>query len=179
MVERHSHGQRQFRRMVFLPVPAGMERVPAAQPAAVLRPPVPAGDGACSPRGFKSRSCRCRTPGEGNCSDLRGSADYSAYCGGATEHGISTANRFRPPKREQLPAKLYVALVLLDLQLLYPEIDVSRLFAHARAHFLRQPFTGYFLVGRADNGQWRWVADKIRHCDYMINATGAEPPPRR
>ena len=37
-----------------------------------------------------------------NCSDLRGSADYSAYCGGATEHGISTANRFRPLKREQL-----------------------------------------------------------------------------
>ena len=67
MVERHSHGQRQFRRMVFLPVPAGMERVPAAQPAAVLRPPVPAGDGACSPRGFKSRSCRCRTPGEAVC----------------------------------------------------------------------------------------------------------------
>ena len=77
------------------------------------------------------------------------------------------------------PAKLYVALVLLDLQLFYPEIDVSRLFAHARAHFLRQPFTGCFLVGRADNGQWRWVADKIRHCDYMINATGTEPPPRR
>ena len=38
-----------------------------------------------------------------NCSDLRGSADYSAYCGGATEHGISTANRFRPLKREQSP----------------------------------------------------------------------------
>ena len=42
---------------------------------------------------------------ESNCSDLRGSADYSAYCGGATEHGISTANRFRPLKREQLPKK--------------------------------------------------------------------------
>ena len=42
--------------------------------------------------------------GAGNCSDLRGSADYSAYCGGATEHGISTANRFRPLKREQLQA---------------------------------------------------------------------------
>ena len=38
-----------------------------------------------------------------NSSDLRGSADYSAYCGGATEHGISTANRFRPLKREQSP----------------------------------------------------------------------------
>ena len=38
----------------------------------------------------------------GNCSDLRGSADYWAHCGGATEHGISTANRFRPLKREQL-----------------------------------------------------------------------------
>ena len=37
-----------------------------------------------------------------NCSDLRGSADYWAHCGGATEHGISTANRFRPLKREQL-----------------------------------------------------------------------------
>ena len=37
-----------------------------------------------------------------NCSDLRGSADYSAYCGGATKHGISTANRFRSLKREQL-----------------------------------------------------------------------------
>ena len=42
-------------------------------------------------------------PDTRNCSDLRGSADYSAYCGGATEHGISTANRFRPLKREQLP----------------------------------------------------------------------------
>ena len=41
-----------------------------------------------------------------NCSDLRGSADYSAYCGGATEHGISTANRFRPLKREQLQNSL-------------------------------------------------------------------------
>ncbi len=45
----------------------------------------------------------------GNCSDLRGSADYSAYCGGATEHGISTANRFRPLKREQLPFQQVVA----------------------------------------------------------------------
>ena len=39
----------------------------------------------------------------GNCSDLRGSGDYSASCGGTTKHGISTANRFRPLKREQLP----------------------------------------------------------------------------
>ena len=49
-----------------------------------------------------------RRPGEkdeGNCSDLRGSADYWAHCGGATEHGISTANRFRPLKREQLRMK--------------------------------------------------------------------------
>ena len=37
-----------------------------------------------------------------NCSDLRGSGDYSASCGGTTKHGISTANRFRPLKREQL-----------------------------------------------------------------------------
>ena len=37
-----------------------------------------------------------------NIQDLWGSADYSAYCEGATEHGISTANRFRPLKREQL-----------------------------------------------------------------------------
>ena len=36
-----------------------------------------------------------------NCSDLRGSADYSPYSGGATEHGISTANGFRPLKREE------------------------------------------------------------------------------
>ena len=36
-----------------------------------------------------------------NCSDLRGSGDYSASCGGTTKHGISTANRFRPLKREQ------------------------------------------------------------------------------
>ena len=43
-----------------------------------------------------------RWSSKGNCSDLRGSADYSAYCGRATEHGISTANRFRPLKREQL-----------------------------------------------------------------------------
>ena len=42
--------------------------------------------------------------GGSNCSDLRGSADYWAHCGGATEHGISTANRFRPLKREQLRA---------------------------------------------------------------------------
>ena len=42
----------------------------------------------------------------GNCSDLRGSADYWAHCGGATEHGISTANRFRPLKREQLRFKI-------------------------------------------------------------------------
>ena len=42
-------------------------------------------------------------PRQRNCSDLRGSADDSAYCKGATEHGISTANRFRPLKREQLP----------------------------------------------------------------------------
>ena len=46
-----------------------------------------------------------RQSSEGNCSDLRGSADYSAYCKGATEHGISTANRFRPLKREQLRQK--------------------------------------------------------------------------
>ena len=39
---------------------------------------------------------------QGNCSDLRGSGDYSASCGGTTKHGISTANRFRPLKREQL-----------------------------------------------------------------------------
>ena len=45
-----------------------------------------------------------------NCSDLRGSADYSAYCGGATEHGISTANRFRPLKREQLHVGVPAAL---------------------------------------------------------------------
>ena len=42
---------------------------------------------------------------EGNCSDLRGSGDYSASCGGTTKHGISTANRFRTLKREQLPAR--------------------------------------------------------------------------
>ena len=30
----------------------------------------------------------------GNCSDLGGSADYSAYGEGATKHGISTVNRF-------------------------------------------------------------------------------------
>ena len=41
---------------------------------------------------------------ESNSSDLRGSADYSASCGGATKHGISTANRFRPLKREQYSA---------------------------------------------------------------------------
>ena len=41
-----------------------------------------------------------------NCSGLRGSANYSAYCGGATKHGMSTANRFRPLKREQLPIAL-------------------------------------------------------------------------
>ena len=33
---------------------------------------------------------------------MRGSGDYSASCGGTTKHGISTANRFRPLKREQL-----------------------------------------------------------------------------
>ena len=49
------------------------------------------------------RATRVRAIYQRNCSDLRGSADYSAYCGGATEHGISTANRFRPLKREQLP----------------------------------------------------------------------------
>ena len=37
-----------------------------------------------------------------NCSDLRGSADYSASCGGVAKHGISIANRFRPLKRELL-----------------------------------------------------------------------------
>ena len=40
-----------------------------------------------------------------NIQDLRGSAYYSAYCGGATKYGISTANRFRPLKREQLQAE--------------------------------------------------------------------------
>ena len=40
-----------------------------------------------------------------NCSDLRGSAGYSASCGGATKYRISTASRFRPLKREQLRAK--------------------------------------------------------------------------
>ena len=39
-----------------------------------------------------------------NCSDLRGSAGYSASCEGATKYRISTANRFRPLKREQLRA---------------------------------------------------------------------------
>ena len=43
---------------------------------------------------------------ERNCSDLRGSAHYWAHCGGATEHGISTANRFRPLKREQLQTNM-------------------------------------------------------------------------
>ena len=52
---------------------------------------------------FRAALSSCRALW-GNCSDLRGSADYSAYCGGATEHGISTANRFRPLKREQLPS---------------------------------------------------------------------------
>ena len=40
----------------------------------------------------------------GNCSAMWGSGDYSASCGGTTKHGISTANRFRPLKREQLPS---------------------------------------------------------------------------
>ena len=56
------------------------------------------------------RDCRSRrnhrtNSRRGNCSDLRGSGDYSASCGGTTKHGISTANRFRPLKREQLPAE--------------------------------------------------------------------------
>ena len=51
----------------------------------------------------------------------RGSADYWAHCGGATEHGISTANRFRPLKREQLrvPPAVYSA-VLHPLQYVDP-----------------------------------------------------------
>ena len=43
---------------------------------------------------------------------MRGSADYWAHCGGATEHGISTANRFRPLKREQLLEELRAHLGL-------------------------------------------------------------------
>ena len=39
-----------------------------------------------------------------NRSDLRGSAGYSASCRGATKYRISTGNRFRPLKREQLRA---------------------------------------------------------------------------
>ena len=39
-----------------------------------------------------------------NCSELWGSADYSASCGRAAKHGTSIANRSRPLKREQLPA---------------------------------------------------------------------------
>ena len=38
----------------------------------------------------------------GNCSELRGSADFSSYCGGATRHGIPTGNRFLPLEREPL-----------------------------------------------------------------------------
>ena len=37
-----------------------------------------------------------------NCSELWGSADYSASCGRAAKHGTSIANRSRPLKREQL-----------------------------------------------------------------------------
>ena len=40
-----------------------------------------------------------------NIQDLRGSAGYSASCGGTAKYGISTANRFRPLKREQLLGK--------------------------------------------------------------------------
>ena len=40
----------------------------------------------------------------GNCSDLRGSKGYPASCGGAAKHGLSSANQFRPLKREQLPS---------------------------------------------------------------------------
>ena len=58
-------------------------------------------------------ACHPKTTGSKyrNCSDLRGSADYSAYCGGATEHGISTANRFRPLKREQLQNILSIPFI--------------------------------------------------------------------
>ena len=69
-----------------------------------------------SPTGVTPRSLPCAHCGRrigarekasvdtyyGNCSDLRGSAGYSASCGGATKYRISTANRFRPLKREQL-----------------------------------------------------------------------------
>ena len=37
-----------------------------------------------------------------NCSDLWGSTDHPASCREAAKHGISTAKRFRPLKREQL-----------------------------------------------------------------------------
>ena len=54
-----------------------------------------------------------------NCSDLRGSGDYSASCGGTTKHGISTANRFRPLKREQLrlaaQLDIYRSIILAGL----------------------------------------------------------------
>ena len=46
---------------------------------------------------------------KGNCSAMWGSGDYSASCGGTTKHGISTANRFRPLKREQLHEKMSTA----------------------------------------------------------------------
>ena len=43
-----------------------------------------------------------RRSSKGNCSELWGSADYSASCGRAAKHGTSIANRSRPLKREQL-----------------------------------------------------------------------------
>ena len=43
-----------------------------------------------------------RWSSKGNCSELWGSADYSASCGRAAKHGTSIANRSRPLKREQL-----------------------------------------------------------------------------
>ena len=55
------------------------------------------------PRGrIRKRPGRTRFPSghrrmPRNCSDSRGSADYSAFCGGAAKHGIPTLKRFRPP----------------------------------------------------------------------------------
>ena len=43
-----------------------------------------------------------------NCSELWGSADYSASCGRAAKHGTSIANRSRPLKREQLQLPIFL-----------------------------------------------------------------------
>ena len=65
--------------------------------------------------GRRTGDARLVGRGQGNCPDLRGSGDYSASCGGTTNHGISAANRFRPLKREQLQVKGSVCLRLVHM----------------------------------------------------------------